>query len=324
MRLLLAGLLSVMLAACEADVTTAYKPDPGDYPVVVESLVQLAYPALDKNLFLRVTFPEPEGQYPVIIFSHGGRCSRDLYVDLADHWASHGYIVIQPAHLDSVSIEKPSLPRGVMLMKEASRTRPLDVIWIADSLGRIEELVPGLAGKIDAERLVAAGHSLGGGTAMTVTGLTLIDPNDDTLGDVVDERFDLLLLITNPGNNPMMPEDPWRVVAVPTFVATGTKDYSALAKRMKRGSGFRFPDDVSFADTPNHFLMIQDMDHYLGGLICRNDVDGPPDHDAVDIINGVSVAFLNAYLRDDPTAMEFLEGATVPGLTGNRGELDIR
>jgi hypothetical protein len=167
-------------------------------------------------------------------------------------------------------------------MKEASRTRPLDVIWIADSLGRIEELVPGLAGKIDTERLVAAGHSLGGGTAMAVTGLTLIDPNDDTLGDVLDERFDLLLLITNPGNNPMMPEDPWRVVAVPAFVATGTKDYSALAKRMKRGSGFRFPDNVSFADTPNHFLMIQDMDHYLGGLICRNDVDGPPDHDAVD------------------------------------------
>ena len=296
----------------EIDPGAAYQPDPGPFRPLVAEAVQLPFPELNKNLELRITYPQADAsahRFPVIVFSHGGRCSRDRYGYFADHWASHGYIVIQPAHLDSSSLPPPEI-RGMAMMNEAVRTRRLDMVHILDSFAQITALVPALDGHIDAGRIAAAGHSLGGGTAMSVTGLVMVDPSNDSEFGFVDERFDALLLITNPGNSPMMPDEPWRVVALPTFVATGTNDYSGLVKHIKKSeSVFNFPDDVEFAATGNHYLFVNDMDHYLGGLICKPREGDMPDTDAARIIGGVSVAFLDAYLRDDVRARAFLDDA---------------
>lgn len=297
----------------------AYKPDPGPYAIHVEASVALPYPELEKDLLLRVTYPEardgesPEGEkYPLIIFSHGGRCSRDAYTEFADHWASHGYIVVQPAHLDSLSIEPPANLRGMQMMNTAVLTRRMDLPYIIDSISTIEALVPALRERIDAERIVAAGHSLGGATAMAVTGVIMVDPSTDQEFGFLDERFDALLLITNPGNSPMMPDDPWRFVALPTLVTTGTNDVSSLARAIKSKSVFQFPEGAQFADTPNHYLFIDDMNHYLGGLICKPRPGDTPDRGAARIINGVSIAFLDAYMKDDAVALAFLNGQRMP------------
>jgi predicted dienelactone hydrolase len=290
----------------------------------VRAPVELEFPALDKKLQLRITFPETADTFPIIVFSHGGRCSRDAYRGLAEHWASHGYVVIQPAHLDSSSVEIPAKFRGAQLMVEADRTRRLDVRFIVDSLPALERTVPGLAGKPDAARLIAAGHSLGGGTAMTVTGLVLQNPRDGLIMGAIDNRFKALLLITDPSNNPMMPEEPWRAVALPTFIATGSRDLSTFARRVKRDAGFRFAPGVVMADTPNHYLFIDGMDHYLGGLICRSNVPGAPDYEALRIINGASVAFLNAYIKSDTDAIAFLNAAPSPGLSEREFRLENR
>jgi len=294
------------------DPAVAYRPDPGLYQPLVAESVQLPFPELDKSLNLRITYPD-EGSvgpgFPVIIFSHGGRCSRDRYSYFADHWASHGYVVIQPAHLDSSSLPPPKI-RGMQMMNEAVRTRRLDMVHILDSFEQITVLVPDLEGRLDASKVAAAGHSLGGGTAMSVTGLVMVNPSNDTEFGFFDDRFDALLLITNPGNSPMMPDDPWRAVGLPTFVATGTNDFSGLVKHIKKGkSVFRFPDDVEFSATGNHYLFVNDMDHYLGGLICKPRDGDMPDTDAARIIGGVSIAFLDAYLRDDDRARALLDDA---------------
>ncbi len=291
---------------------SAYRPDPGPYAIQVAESVSLAFPALEKDLDLRITFPmgaTAPASLPAIIFSHGGRCDRDRYTHLADHWASHGYVVIQPAHLDSSSLPPPKI-RGMRMMIEAVRTRRLDMVHVLDSLDAIGALVPGLGGRIDASRVAAAGHSLGGGTALSVTGLVMIDPSNDTAFGFRDERFDALLLITDPGNSPMMPETPWRVVALPTLVATGTNDFSGLVRHIRKSrSVYRYPAGVGFAATDNHYLFVDDMDHYLGGLICKPRDGDLPDADAAYIIGGVSVAFLDAYLRDDADARAFLAAA---------------
>jgi hypothetical protein len=305
-------------------VPDAYQPGPGPFSVGVAEAVQLPFSKLDKSLDLTVTYPAlAKGEFPVIVFSHGGRCSRDRYDIFADHWASHGYVVIQPAHLDSSSLPPPKI-RGMQMMNEAVRTRRLDMVHILDSLEQIAALVPELEGRIDAGRIAAAGHSLGGGTAMSVTGLVMVDPSSDTEFGFLDKRFDALLLITNPGNSPMMPDDPWRVVGLPTFVATGTDDFSGLVKHIKKGkSVFRFPDDVEFAATGNHYLFVDDMDHYLGGLICKPRDGDVPDDDAARIIGGVSVAFLDAYLKDDERARNFLDDAGT-WLSEPRASLSLR
>lgn len=305
----------------------AYKPDPGPYTIGVRNPVALPFPDLDKILYLRISFPESmngAGRYPVVVFSHGGRCSRDRYTDFAEHWAAHGYIVIQPAHMDSSSLPPPDI-RGMEMMNESVRTRRLDLPFIVDSFEKIQELVPEIGGKLDDDHVAAAGHSMGGGTAMAVTGLVMQDRRDGIPFGLKDDRFDVLLLLTNPGNSPMMPDDPWRMVALPTFVATGSNDFSGLVRHIKKkDSIFRFSDGMAVADTPNHYLFIDEMNHYLGGLICKDIEDDEPDKEAARVINGASTAFLDAYLKGDANALDFLNEAKMPPTASARAKLELR
>ena len=309
------------------DISEAYKPMPGPYTVEVEDSVLIPFAELDKNLSLRISFParsDVQETYPVVIFSHGGRCSRDRYTDFAEHWASHGYIVIQPAHMDSSSIPPPKI-RGMEMMNESVRTRRLDMRFILDSFDEIQKLVPAIDGRLDAENIAASGHSLGGGTAMAVTGLVMEDRRGGAPFGMKDDRFDALLLITNPGNSPMMPEDPWRMISLPTFVATGTNDFSSLVRHIQKSESiFRFSDGVVLSETPNHYLFIENMNHYLGGLICKELEDDEPDHEAATEINGVSTAFLDAYLKGDAMALEFLNALQLPSSASARAKLELR
>ena len=318
---------SATASARAGEHSDAFKPELGPFPVEVRPSVELPFDELDKNLLVRMTFPDSTGpteRFPVIVFSHGGRCSRDRYTDFADHWASHGYIVIQPAHMDSTSIPPPKI-RGMEMMNESVRTRRLDLPFILDSFDELQKRVPEIADKLDTERVAAAGHSLGGGTAMAVTGLVMEDRRDGIPFGMKDERFDVLLLITNPGNSPMMPDDPWRMVSLPTFVATGTNDFSGLVRHIKKKESiFKFSGDATFADTPNHYLFVDDMDHYLGGLICKEMKDDEPDHEAAEVINGVSTAFLDAYLKGDEGALSFLNSAAMPESASPRARLELR
>jgi len=319
--------LSGVAIAGQGDISSAYKPAPGPYAVGVEGSVPLPFPDLDKTLSLRISFPESTDatdSYPVVIFSHGGRCYSDRYTDFAEHWASHGYIVIQPAHMDSSSIPPPKI-RGMEMMNESVRTRRLDMRFILDEFDQIQKLVPAIDGRLDAENVAASGHSLGGGTAMAVTGVVMEDRRGGAPFGMKDDRFDALLLITNPGNSPMMPDDPWRMASLPTFVATGTNDFSSLIKHIKKSESiFKFPDGAVFAETPNHYLFINDMNHYLGGLICKELEDDEPDHEAAEVINGVSTAFLDAFLKDDDMALEFLNAVQIPSSASARAKLELR
>jgi hypothetical protein len=319
--------LSGVAMAGRGEISSAYKPARGPYAVEVEDSVLLPFPDLDKTLSLRISFPVSTNSiesFPVVVFSHGGRCSRDRYTDFAEHWASHGYIVIQPAHMDSSSIPPPKI-RGMQMMNESVRTRRLDMRFILDAFDEIQKLVPQIDGRLDAEHVAASGHSLGGGTAMAVTGVVMEDRRGGAPFGVNDDRFDALLLITNPGNSPMMPDDPWRMASLPTFVATGTNDFSSLIQHItKSESIFKFPDGAVFSETPNHYLFIDDMNHYLGGLICKELEDDEPDYEAAEVINGVSTAFLDAYLKDDAVALEFLNATQLPASASARAKLEVR
>ena len=320
-------IMIVCLAAGQAPAASefAYKTEAGPHEVVVQSL-ELPFPELDKDLPLRVAFPAAAGPYPVIVFSHGNGSSKDHYSAYTDHWASHGYVVIQPSHMDSKSLGFSMRPMNYEIMMAISNSRRRDMRYIVDSLAEIERRVAGLAGKVDPERIVAAGHSMGGATALRLTGLVFIDPKDGSVTDYRDERFDALLLVSDPGNNRLMPDDPWKAIAIPTFIATGTNDYGGMPKRSGKNSAAKpaLSKGSTMPDTPNHYLYIDAMDHYLGGLICKDDVPGPPDYDALEIIDGVSTAFLDAYMKGDDNAMAFLQTGPVAELTGDRATLELR
>ena len=159
---------------------------------------------------------------------------------------------------------------------------------------------------------------------MAVTGLKLKIPVSGATDSFPEDRFDALLLIGDPGNRPFLPEAPWRAVAIPTLVVTGTNDHGQKLTGDNKPMQMEFADGTVFSDTPNHYLFIDDMDHYMGGLICRSDVPGEPDYDAVVIARGVSTVFLDAYMKDDEEARVFLGSDGLGAFTDKRATLDVR
>ena len=260
------------------------------------------------------------------MFSHGNGCYQDQYIGFADHWASWGYVVIQPVHMDSRELGFSMKGVTMDVMNTVISSRRTDVRFVLDSLDQLEGEVPGLAGKIDRERLIVAGHSMGAGTAMALSGITMVGPKGGPSIASDEDRFDALILISDPTNNRLMPNEPWKYATVPTFIATGSEDFSAAGSRSgkKSKSAYQLPADAVAPDQPHYYLDIDGMDHFLGGVICRDTAPGPRDEDALNIINGSSIAFLDAYIDGDRASQAFLDSGELPELTEGRATLDLR
>jgi hypothetical protein len=65
----------------------------------------------------------------------------------------------------------------------------------------------------------------------------------------------------------------------------------------------------------NYALVTQGADHYLGNLICRLERENPPQYDALKMVNAVTTAFLDAYVKDQAQAKEFLQSGSLPTIT---------
>jgi dienelactone hydrolase len=307
-------------------VDSAYQIAPGPLKIITVNRTTLDFPALDKELQMRLAFPARGGPYPVIIFSHGNGCSQDMYAGFADHWASFGFVVIQPVHMDSMDLGFSMKGVTLEIMNKVVSDRPKDVQFILDSFDHLEAQVPELSGKIDATRMVAAGHSMGAGTAMMLNGVAMTNPVDQFTLKTDESRFQALILISEPGNNRIMPDAPWRMSKVPTLIVTGSNDFSTTGAPdgKKRKNAWFIPDNAVYPDQPHYYLYMDGSDHYFGGVICRDDRPGPRDYGALNISNGVTTAFLNAYMKGDEVAMRFIGSDHVTALSNGRATLEIR
>lgn len=70
-------------------------------PVVSAKPNVLPAPGRGEDLQVRVSAPATGRELPIIVFSHGFGWSMDGDAPLVDFWAAHGFVVVQPTHLDS-------------------------------------------------------------------------------------------------------------------------------------------------------------------------------------------------------------------------------
>lgn len=133
----------------------------GPSPTATVSVKPLALstPRRGEHVHVRVTAPTTGTSLPVVLFAHGFGSNLDGYAPLVDHWASGGFVVLQTTHLDS---KRLNLPTDDPRRPQIWRYRVQDMQRILDELVPLEAAVPGLAGRIDHRRIVAAGHSFGG------------------------------------------------------------------------------------------------------------------------------------------------------------------
>ncbi|AFZ24340.1 putative dienelactone hydrolase [Cylindrospermum stagnale PCC 7417] len=113
---------------------------------------------------------------PVIVLSHGlGSIRTDLRY-LAEHLASHGYIVAALEHPGSNAINTNSaiLGKNSILKPQEFLERPRDVSFVLDELEKLNQTANNpLQGKLATNKAMVIGYSFGGATALSLAGAEL-------------------------------------------------------------------------------------------------------------------------------------------------------
>jgi len=255
-------------------------------PIISVRPVVLPAPGRGEDLRVRVTAPLTGRELPVVVLSHGFGESHDGYAPLVDHWAASGFAVIQPTHLDSRTLDvKPDDPRYPRIW----RIRIDDLTLVLDNLGVLEAAVPGLAGRLDHDRIAVAGHSWGAQTAGSLLGARVIGAggletgtldaagpgagSPDPGGDFADPRVTAGVLLAAAGRGgadlspfaaehfPFMNPD-FTTMTTPTLVIAGDADQSALSVR---GPDW-FTDAYHLSPGPKSLLTLYGAEHSLGGI----------------------------------------------------------
>jgi predicted dienelactone hydrolase len=246
-------------------------------PVLSVSPVVLPAPGRAVDLQVRVSAPVAGSELPVILLSHGLGFSNNLsslngYAPLSNFWAAHGFVVIQPTHLDSRTLSlDPDTPGS----SPHWRSRAEDMKRILDRLDVIEAAVPQLNGRLDRSKVAVAGHSMGGHTASLLLGARLTDPRDGTEVNLTEPRIKAGVLLAAIGrggdalteyaaeNYSFLLTTDFSKMATPALVVAGDKDDSAFLT--VQGPDWH-TDPYVLSPGPKSLLTLFGAEHGLGGV----------------------------------------------------------
>ncbi|GLW23121.1 hypothetical protein Mame01_31640 [Microbispora amethystogenes] len=245
-------------------------------PVMTFSPVVLPVPGRTVDLRIKVSAPASGGDLPVILLSHGHGPSNFVsslhgYGPLADFWAAHGFAVIQPTHLDSMTLglRESDDPEAPLYWQ----SRAEDMRHILDHLDRIEAAVPGLGGRLDHSRIAAAGHSMGGHTVGLLCGQGVADPAGGTPVDLSDARVKAGVLMAPPGGGedlaafaaehyPVLRTTGFAAMTTPALVVVGENDRNPAFSDREDWRA----DAYHLSPGPKSLLTLFGAEHGLGGV----------------------------------------------------------
>lgn len=284
-----------------------YRCSPGPHAIESVGTLKLEDGSRESPLLIRVTYPKSTGKFPLIVFSHGAFGSKDAYDPIVRHWASYGYVIIQPTHGDSLSLlgqtERRNVltsgnPFDVVNIGKHWRSRAEEVALIIESLHRIESKHPAIRGKIDRDHVGVGGHSYGGNTTGLVGGLNFGV-------DLKIANLDALLMLSPPGPNENANAKMYESITAPVLVVTGTNDKSP---RTGQGFEWRLKTYELIPSKTKHLLFIEDAEHNLGGVsgVTGRLVGGGASAAHLTYVKSATTAFWDAYLKSEGAAIEFL------------------
>lgn len=283
-------------------------------PVVSVAPVVLDAPGRDIPLEVRVSAPVSGANLPVLLFSHGNGWSLDGYAPLTAYWASQGFVVVQPTHLDSRR-------HGIGFEDERFGTiwarRHDDLVRILDQLDTIERALPGLAGRMDRNTVVAAGHSWGAQTVQMLLGARIVEADGSLGADHRDERVSagVLLAATGIGGEELHPfarenfpfmNPSFGQLSAPTFVVAGDRDQSKMSSR---GPDW-FTDAYHRSPGATDLLTLFGAEHSLGGIPNYEAAETTDEHpERVAVLARLTAAYLRAAATGDAVVWDRARGA---------------
>jgi predicted dienelactone hydrolase len=270
-----------------------------------------------KDLHVRIFYPNDSGKYPVIVFSHGAGGSQNCCEALTRHWATYGYVTIQPTHDDSAMQRRNAGEENIRFMQAVRdalkkpalwESRPQDITYVLDSLPALENRVPGLAGKIDPDRIGVGGHSMGSYTAEAIAG-ALIDLPRHPGSNLADPRVRAVLCLSPQGPGQFgLKDHSFDRISLPYIGMTGSLD--SLGP-VASPAWHKIPFDRSQPGDKYHVFIAGANHMYFITAQTPSPARAAQAEAILGYTNSASLAFWDAYLKGDARAKEYLQSGAL-------------
>ena len=290
-----------------------YRLQDGPFAVTEVGDIVLHDAKRNKDLHVRIFYPNSTGPFPVIVFSHGAGGSQTCCDSLTRHWATYGYVAIQPTHDDSAAVRRNSGEENIRVMEAARealknpalwQSRPQDISFVLDSLPILEKRIPPLAGKMDATRIGVGGHSMGSYTAEAIAG-ALVDLPGHAATSFADPRVKAVLCLSPQGPGQFgLTDHSFDTIKLAFLGITGSLDslgpvsspawHKTPFERSQSGDKFHV-----FIDGANHMSFIS-----ARMLSAARRSQGEA---ILSYTNSASLAFWDAYLKASTAARRYLQ-----------------
>lgn len=233
---------------------------------------------------------------PLVVFSHGFHGVNTQSISLMKALASEGYLVVSPNHKDAMGSGRAFYKPEENLGNPASWNDQTHVDRHKDVVNLLKELKsnPKWRGKIDWSKLVLAGHSLGGYTAMGCAGAW----KTWTVPDVK------AVLAISPYCQPFAKHKTLAQLHPPLMYLSGTRDIGILPFIKRPGGAF------DQAGSPTYLVVFDKASHFAFTNFNRNSEQN-------NLINHYCTAFLNKFVLGDAEAKPDVK---LDGVT----ELDVK
>jgi predicted dienelactone hydrolase len=287
-----------------------------------------------------------DGPYPLVVLSPGFAIANASYAWLAEHLASHGFVVVSPQHHES-------LDPGTLW--QSTMERPQDMLTVFTYIDEQVEVGGEFEGLIDNETVAVIGHSYGGYTALAAAGAQMDTSSfkvacekarktDDPLVFLCDAllpRLDDMADLAGLGSAPADLWPAWadpRVDAVVSMagdaamfgqagLAEVTIPVMALGGTADRDAPFMWGTGLAYEQTSSAHkaeIAFEEAEHFIFAGECHTvrrilnlvstSFCSDPDWDRVrahNLINHFTIAFLLAELKHDENAAAALAPGAV-------------
>lgn len=278
--------------------------------------------AVPAKIFMPIA-SDPQGPFPVIVFSHGLGGSYDRCSYLGRSWASNGFVAVLLCHPGS----DESVWRGkVRFMNElresykrnwTGRTRANDIRFVLDRLERLVQEDEYWADRIDPDRIGVGGYDLGALASLLVVGQTPPDGGES----LYDPRVKAALPMSSPvhcGRGGF--RNTYGSIDVPVFFISGTEDDGIIGST--KASQRRIPFDF-MQENDRYLVVLHGADHLVyGGHVLSMRARNDKTFQAT--IVRVSTCFWQAHLRGDRYWRDVLDGHGLGSLAGGMARIERR
>ena len=322
MKQTLIAALLLLLSACTGNIWQAqqipkavkqtYTPssERGPYKVeVIEGIWSQQRGAAERHVPWLAYLPDASARMaPIVVWSHGLGGSREGNKSIGRHLASHGYAAFQIQHAgtDISALDKYGL-RGlidrVRTQPSLVRDRLLDIPFVVDE---IQYMSSGpLQGRVDPNRMGMSGHSFGAMVSMVVAGQSVSVSGID--GQFPETEFRAAQVMSPPPPRTSFAGSAFDNMALPLFYLSGSQDKSPVRDLDPSARRIAF-DTINSVDQffleftgGNHFTYT-DTDEFAGISYAYEGIER---HRAIQ--RAASLAFWDAYLREDTAALDWLK-----------------